>query len=111
MSQLRDIPPISGAINWAKQIERQLLTYMERAKDVLGRGLENYSEGLRLANDSNNFLKKLDTKPIIDQWVKDWTKQDMSITSSIFEIQWNWSTDVYTLAVAFNEVLAKLMAL
>ncbi|KAI8447530.1 dynein heavy chain, N-terminal region 1-domain-containing protein [Phakopsora pachyrhizi] len=95
-------PHIAGAINWAKQIERQLLTYMKRAKDVLGRRWENYAEGSLLATDSNNLLKKLDTKPIFDQWVKDWTKWDMSITGSIFEIQWNWSTDVYTLAVAFN---------
>ncbi|KAI8449285.1 dynein heavy chain, N-terminal region 1-domain-containing protein [Phakopsora pachyrhizi] len=102
MSQLRDIPPIAGAIIWAKQIERQLFTYMKRVEDVLGRGWENYAEGSRLATDSNNFLKKLDTKPIFDQWVKDWTKRDMSITGSIFEIQRNRSTDVYTLAVAFN---------
>jgi dynein heavy chain 1 len=38
MSQLRDIPPISGAILWARQIERQLGLYMKRVEDVLGRG-------------------------------------------------------------------------
>ncbi|CAH7689011.1 expressed protein [Phakopsora pachyrhizi] len=65
MSQLRDIPSIAGAIIWAKQIERPLLTYMKRVKD-------------------------------------DWTKRDMSITGSIFKIQSNQSTDVYTLAVAFD---------
>ena len=30
MSQMRDLPPIAGAIVWARQIERQLLTYMVR---------------------------------------------------------------------------------
>ncbi|CAH7674898.1 dynein heavy chain, N-terminal region 1-domain-containing protein [Phakopsora pachyrhizi] len=59
MSQLRDIPSIAGAIIWAKQIERPLLTYMKRVKDVLGRGWENYAEGSRLATDSNNFFKNL----------------------------------------------------
>ncbi|EGG11538.1 uncharacterized protein MELLADRAFT_46877 [Melampsora larici-populina 98AG31] len=102
MSQLRDIPPVAGAIIWARQIERQMLTYMGRVEDVLGVGWENYAEGSRLANDSSNFLKKLDTKPIFEQWVKDWNKRDMSITGPIFEIQRNRSTGIYTLIVAFN---------
>lgn len=38
MSQMRDLPPIAGAIIWARQIERQLLTYMKRVEDVLGKG-------------------------------------------------------------------------
>ena len=36
MSQVRDIPPVSGSILWAKQIDRQLGTYMKRVEDVLG---------------------------------------------------------------------------
>ncbi|KAJ1561744.1 hypothetical protein HK405_002984, partial [Cladochytrium tenue] len=38
MSQLRDLPSISGAIIWARQIERQLGLYMNRVEDVLGKG-------------------------------------------------------------------------
>ena len=34
----RDIPPVSGSIIWAKQIERQLETYLRRVEDVLGKG-------------------------------------------------------------------------
>ncbi|KAI8447648.1 dynein heavy chain, N-terminal region 1-domain-containing protein [Phakopsora pachyrhizi] len=82
MSQLRDIPSIAGAIIWAKQIERPLLTYMKRVKDVLGRGWENYAEGSRLATDSNSFFKNL--------------IPNQSSTNG------NQSTDVYTLAVAFD---------
>ncbi|KAJ2909005.1 dynein heavy chain, partial [Coemansia aciculifera] len=40
MSQLRDLPPVSGAIVWIRQIERQLDMYMRRVEDVLGRGWE-----------------------------------------------------------------------
>ena len=36
MAQMRDLPPIAGAIIWARQIERQLLLYMKRVEDVLG---------------------------------------------------------------------------
>ena len=38
MSQIRDLPPVSGAILWARQIERQLALYMKRVEDVLGKG-------------------------------------------------------------------------
>ena len=34
----RDIPPVSGSIIWARQIERQLETYLRRVEDVLGKG-------------------------------------------------------------------------
>ncbi|KAJ2820416.1 dynein heavy chain, partial [Coemansia erecta] len=40
MSQLRDVPPVSGAIIWIRQIERQLDMYMRRVEDVLGTGWE-----------------------------------------------------------------------
>ena len=50
MSQMRDLPPIAGAIIWARQIERQLLTYMKRVEDVLGKGWELYAEYTGLCN-------------------------------------------------------------
>jgi dynein heavy chain 1, cytosolic len=64
MAQLRDLPPISGAIIWAKQIERQLNTYMRRVEDVLGKGWELYAEGQKLQNESLIFRKKLDTRAV-----------------------------------------------
>jgi dynein heavy chain 1 len=64
MAQLRDLPPISGAIIWARQIERQLNTYMHRVEDVLGKGWELYAEGQKLQNESLIFRKKLDTRPV-----------------------------------------------
>jgi dynein heavy chain 1 len=45
MSQMRNLPPIAAAIIWERQIERQLLTYMTRVEDVLGKGWELYTEG------------------------------------------------------------------
>jgi dynein heavy chain 1, cytosolic len=65
MAQLRDLPAISGAMIWARQIERQLQAYMKRVEDVLGKGWEMYAEGQKLQTDSNNFKKKLDTRPVI----------------------------------------------
>lgn len=37
MSIVRDLPPVSGSIVWAKQIDRQLTAYLRRVEDVLGK--------------------------------------------------------------------------
>lgn len=37
MSYVRDLPPVSGSIIWAKQIDRQLTAYLRRVEDVLGK--------------------------------------------------------------------------
>ncbi|OZJ04271.1 hypothetical protein BZG36_02479 [Bifiguratus adelaidae] len=89
MSQLRDIPPISGAIIWARQIERQLNLYMKRVEDVLGKGWELYSEGQKLQAESNSFRKKLDTRQIYENWLQDIAKKDLSVSGRLFEITKN----------------------
>ena len=48
MAQLRDLPPVSGAIIWARQIERQLDGYMGKVEDVLGKSWALHSEGQKL---------------------------------------------------------------
>ncbi len=64
LSKVRDLPPIAGAMLWAKQIERQLSGYMKHVEDVLGKGWELYAEGQKLATDNASFRRKLDTKPV-----------------------------------------------
>lgn len=64
MSQLRDLPPVSGAIIWAKQIERQLNMYLQRVEDVLGKGWELDIEGQKLKQDGDNFRRKLNTDQV-----------------------------------------------
>lgn len=86
MAQLHDLPPISGAIIWAKQIERQLNAYMKRVEDVLGRGWEMYHEGQKLQGESNTFKKKLDTRPIFESWLHDVTRRNISISGRLFSI-------------------------
>jgi len=65
MAQLRDLPAISGAMIWARQIERQLQAYMKRLEDALGKDWELHAEGQRLRIDCNDLMKKLDTRPVI----------------------------------------------
>jgi hypothetical protein len=37
MSEVRDIPPVSGQIIWARQLERQLNSFLSRVQFVLGK--------------------------------------------------------------------------
>ncbi|THG97891.1 hypothetical protein EW026_g4197 [Hermanssonia centrifuga] len=86
MSQMRDLPPISGAIIWARQIDRQLQTYMKRVEDVLGKGWELYAEGQKLQSESSAFRKKLDTRPVYEAWLHDINRRDMGVNGRLFEI-------------------------
>jgi dynein heavy chain 1 len=86
MSQLRDVPPISGAIIWARQIDRQLSTYMRRVEDVLGKGWELYAEGQKLQSESTSFRRKLDTRPVYEAWLHEIQRRDLQIAGRLFDI-------------------------
>ena len=86
LCQLRDLPPVAGAIMWAKQIERQLNMYIKRVEDVLGRGWEHYAEGAKLASESAAFKRKLDTRYIYEAWLSDINKRDLHIMGRVFEV-------------------------
>jgi hypothetical protein len=86
MSQMRDMPPIAGAIIWARQIDRQLHTYMKRVEDVLGKGWELYAEGQKLQQESLAFRKKLDTKLVFDAWMQDLNRRNLGVDGRLFEI-------------------------
>ncbi|KAL0579672.1 dynein heavy chain [Marasmius crinis-equi] len=49
-------PPIAGAIIWAHQIERQLVTYMKRIEAVLGKGQKLYAPGSKTSTDGTRAL-------------------------------------------------------
>ncbi|OLL22334.1 Dynein heavy chain, cytoplasmic [Neolecta irregularis DAH-3] len=86
MAQLHDIPPVSGAIIWARQIERQLNTYMKRVEDVLGKGWALYAEGQKLQNESSIFRKKLETRPIYESWLHEVSRRNLAVNGRIFNI-------------------------
>jgi dynein heavy chain 1 len=86
MAQLRDLPPVSGAIIWARQIERQLDGYMKKVEDVLGLEWHLHSEGQKLQSESALFRKKLDTRPIFEAWLHDVQRKQVSIGGRLFNI-------------------------
>jgi dynein heavy chain 1, cytosolic len=70
MSHVRDLPPVSGSIIWARQIERQLNAYMRRVEDVLGKGWEGHVDGQKLKADGDSFRLKLNTQDLFEDWSK-----------------------------------------
>lgn len=86
MSQMRDLPPIAGAIIWARQIERQLTMYMKRVEDVFGKEWELYADGQKLQTESLAFRKKLDTRPVYEAWLHEINRRDMGVSGRLFEI-------------------------
>lgn len=83
MSQLRDLPPIAGAIIWATQIERQLAAEMKRVEDILGKGWEVDVQGQKLKADGERFRRKLNTSVIFEEWVKDVESRNFQVVISI----------------------------
>ncbi|GAA5873340.1 hypothetical protein JCM3774_005947 [Rhodotorula dairenensis] len=86
MAQLRDQPPVSGAITWSKQIERQLYHYMKRVEDVLGKEWSHYAEGQRLQTESQSFREKLNPRPIYEAWLADINRRNLQISGRLFNI-------------------------
>ncbi|KAJ3071427.1 hypothetical protein HDU98_005356 [Podochytrium sp. JEL0797] len=86
MSVVRDVPPVAGAIVWAKQIERQLGIYMAKVEDILGKDWAHYAEGQKLHTESTSFTRKLDTKLMFDTWVTEINKRDLTVSGRIFDV-------------------------
>ncbi|KAH8593491.1 cytoplasmic dynein-like protein 1 heavy chain 1 [Bisporella sp. PMI_857] len=101
MAQLHDLPPVSGAIIWAQQIERQLDGYMKKVESVLGDDWALHSEGQKLQSESNLFRKKLDTRPIFEAWLHDVQRKQLSIAGRLFNIN-KIRANNYALELAVN---------
>ncbi|GCB22020.1 dynein heavy chain, cytoplasmic [Aspergillus awamori] len=109
MAQLRDLPPVSGAIVWARQIEHQLDGYMGKVANVLGEDWALHSEGQKLLAESNLFRKKLDTRPVFESWLHDVQRRHITISGRLFNIVRNRAAgNTFELTVNFD---AQIIAL
>ncbi|KAG7353523.1 dynein family protein [Nitzschia inconspicua] len=75
ISKLRGIPPVSGKILWAKQMERQVNALMERCAQVLGPDFAAQLEGRQLRKSGDELLAKLDARAFFQTWVTEWEKE------------------------------------
>lgn len=89
MAQLRDFPPVSGAVIWARQIEIQLDKYMGKVEDILGADWVLHAEGQKLQAESQMFRKKLDTRPIFQTWLTVVARNKLSISGRLFHVSRN----------------------
>ncbi|PVI03176.1 dynein heavy chain [Periconia macrospinosa] len=89
MAQLRDFPPVSGAVIWARQIETQLENYMGKVEDILGKEWALHAEGQKLQSESSMFKKKLDTRPIFESWLQEVARRKLSISGRLFLVRQN----------------------
>ena len=102
-AQLHDIPPISGAIIWARQIERQLNIYMRKVGAVLGNDWTLHADGQKLLSESDLFRKKLTTRHIYEAWLHDVQSRNVSISGRLFNINRSRAVaNSYELAVNFD---------
>ncbi|CAG8125108.1 unnamed protein product [Penicillium salamii] len=109
MAQLRDLPPVSGAIIWTRQIEHQLDGYMRKVENVLGENWHLHAEGQKLQAEGNLFRKKLDTRPVFESWLWDVQRRHITIAGRLFNVVRNRSAgNTLELAVNFD---AQIIAL
>ena len=82
ISRLRGIPPIAGKILWAKQMERQVNTLMERMGNVLSPNWGQHLEGCQLRKSGDELLSKLDARSFFRAWITEWEKELTNQASS-----------------------------
>ncbi|CBX94114.1 similar to cytoplasmic dynein 1 heavy chain 1 [Plenodomus lingam JN3] len=103
MAQLRDFPPVSGAVIWARQIETQLESYMGKVEDILGKDWALHAEGQKLQAESSMFKKKLDTRPIFESWLQEVARRKLSISGRLFHVSKNRAAgNILELGVNFD---------
>eukprot|EP00040_Diaphanoeca_grandis_P036231 m.230237 g.230237 ORF g.230237 m.230237 type:complete len:4579 (-) comp33576_c0_seq1:2736-16472(-) len=102
MSEVRDLPEVSGQIIWARQINRQLTEYLKRVEDVLGKEWKNHRDGMSLKAEGDSFRHKLDTQMLFDNWAAEVTKRQLGASGRFFDIELKRNTGVPGLVLAVN---------
>lgn len=109
MAQLRDLPPVAGAIIWARQLEKQLDALMRKVEDVLGSDWALQAEGQKLQAETSMFREKLDTLPIFKSWLHDVQKRRIIIGGRLFGLTKNRATgNTFELAINFDSQVITL---
>ena len=101
-AQLRDEPGVSGAVVWAREIERQLHVYLGRVQDVLGDGWEHYADGQRIRAESDAFAQKLDTRSLVNAWCDDMAKNIPKVEGPLLRVERARGAHALRLAVHFD---------
>eukprot|EP01035_Chromulina_nebulosa_P017680 gene17680-23270_t len=77
-ADLKDIPPLSGRIIWARQIENQLTALMKRLENVIGDRWADHIEGKQLKQVCDELRNYLDTNTLYSEWLTQQLRSDNS---------------------------------
>ncbi|KAK8797138.1 hypothetical protein WA158_004348 [Blastocystis sp. Blastoise] len=87
MSKVHDIPPVSGNVIWNRQIEAQLYKYRQRLATILGDSWTTHPEGRLLQEQSENFIRRLSTKSMVEKWFSQMESIQFNFNVPLFTIQ------------------------
>ena len=110
-ADLRDIPPLSGRILWARQIENQLRVLLVRMENVLGPGWQDQTEGKKLKNVCDELLTFLDIDSMVANWisvVSSFVREIANAPTVVFLIKCDNSGNRDEIAVNYDVRLVQL---
>lgn len=84
LASLFDYPPVALVLLWVKQVESKLAFLMDRLELVLGKDWSLFAEGQKIFAEVTAFKKKLNTKPIFEEWLSSAT--DRKIEGKILKL-------------------------
>ena len=102
VSKLRDYAPLSGAVQWARQIERQLNRYLSRVRNVLGEDWQDHPEGQILEPDIIALRQALSQRNVVDSWIKNASGINLSFNGKILDIMRSPGSKDFELSMKFD---------
>ena len=102
ISKLRDYAPLSGAVQWARQIERQLNRYLTRVGNVLGEDWQEHPEGQILEPEITALRQALSQRNVVDSWIKDVTGTNLNFNGKILHIVRNPGSKGFELSMRLD---------
>lgn len=109
LSNIRDIPNVSGNIIWIKQIASKMSKLLQKLQNVLGQSGQDM-KGNKLKEKGEMILQQLNTQMIIDEWQKKAQLINSQIDNKqkIFDIQEKKKKGALEVVVNFDGRLVQL---
>jgi dynein heavy chain 1 len=110
ISQVRDIPSVSGSAIWAKQLNRRLRVYMERVESILGPDWYEQPESRELKEIGTHFENHLNVQKFCDAYIEEIKSgtTELQPREKIFNIVQKKRSNQLELVVNFDERIINL---
>ncbi|CCH41669.1 Cytoplasmic dynein 1 heavy chain 1 [Wickerhamomyces ciferrii] len=84
LTKLHDYPSVAFTLLWAKQVENKLAFLTDRLELILGKDWSLFAEGQKIFAEVSALKKKLNTKPIFDNWLS--TVSESELKGNVFKL-------------------------